>query len=85
MRAIEKRIARLEPKRQQGWIPFQQRTLDGTRAEVEAQQAALPKGRHILRVLVPHVGETTNDFRRSIGLVSLEIPGWDEPRQRGTG
>jgi hypothetical protein len=84
MRAIEKRIANLEPKRQQEWVPFQQLTLDGTKAEVEAQRAALPKGRYILRVLVPHVGEATNDYRRSIGMAPLDIPCWDERRRKQT-
>jgi hypothetical protein len=79
MRGIEERLRNLEPKQANERAHLKHVVLDGTKTEVATQRASLPKdAQHILTELVPHLGESFNDFRRSIGLAPL-----DEPQPRG--
>ncbi|EME68271.1 hypothetical protein H261_19214 [Paramagnetospirillum caucaseum] len=84
MRNLNARLNRLEGAKAENAAPFSGIILDGTRAEVELRLADLSAsgGNTIARVVVPHVGESINDFRRAAGLEPLAVPGWNEPYKR---
>lgn len=67
------------------------KTFDDTRENVERQIAeestiAEANGETLIAITyVPHIGETTNEFRKTCGLNPLDIPGWDKPRRETQG
>lgn len=81
MRPIESRLTKLEGRAGGALAPFTVESLDGTREEVEARLADLRAAGEntIAHIVVPHVGESMNDYRRKVGLTPLDIPGWDTP------
>ncbi len=77
MRVLEKRLAKLEGRGKSDSGPYRTVVLDGTREEVEAAEDQLKDcGENlIIHVIVPHVGESMNDFRNSIGLEPMDFMG----------
>jgi hypothetical protein len=84
--SIGRRLDALEAKTGIGHLRPKVMVFDGTAAEVKKQivaetAKAEANGEHLMSVvLVPHIGQSPNDFRKSRGLSRMDFEGWDEPR-----
>ncbi len=91
MRNLSLRVEKLESFSKANTPVYRRKIFDDTRENVERQiadeeAAAMAMDETLIaRILVPYKGESVNDFRRAEGLSPLNIPGWDEPRQRNRG
>lgn len=81
MKNIKNRLMKLETSINAPAMGFAHALLDGTREEVNAQRAVIDAGneRVCARVIVPHIGESINDYRRANGIPPMAVPGWDQP------
>lgn len=85
------RLEKLEAHSPENIKPCRIIDFDDTRENVDRQIAeerakAEANGEELIaRVCIPHIGETTNEFRKICGLNPLDVPGWDEPRSESKG
>jgi hypothetical protein len=82
MTPLERRVTNLENREGAKDLTFTGNVvLDDTRENVEARLAEIKASgeRVITRIIVPHKGESVNEWRRAEGLDPLSIPGWDDP------
>ena len=87
MSRLGQRLDKLESKSPSNYPVCRWVIFDDTRENVERQvaeegAAAEAAGESLIaRIIVPHKGESMNESRKASGMVPLDTPGWDEPRQ----